>query len=576
MKTKQVLLWLTMVGLLTLGGCKSDNTPDDSTVGNVSVSNTALTFTNDGGSQDITVTGSKEWTYIANVPEGQWLTLTQSEDKLTVKVAPNQLGAQRTATIVIIGSKNNKKISVIQSPAEAKISFGNTDEITLTNKEESRMVTVETNTQSWSLEPLPAEVDWLRVTASGDNHILILKATANHSYEARTATIIAKTENGEQFALKVTQNGVDKYIIPYVPGETYRTIDMMNFERERGNILQAYQQPGYDTLRDEPINGIAQYITSSDVMPVLVYVQEMGDPKYTVAQTLIYEKDNVSHAETEAYMELLEANGYELDEEMSQDLVKSYFRKDDLVFVQINITEGGSVISFKPTYPQTKDYPTFSKLPEGPKGFMDLLNNPAVKYKEVLDYETKAGSTFNKAGQGPVMDKDNPDFYRMVSFETNLTGAQEEGMRSYFFYTKDHPQVSGLLQSVAEVCLYFRNPSLAIRLEGKNKFVTYEFEDLLTANGYKYDGRSDRGTYFYWKRVSPEWVRVLYVDAVRFTDVFDNAQSLEIGYYMQYEKEAAPAAQSEAALAIRQAKKGDYSRIGSLGYNRYSHRAPRR
>ena len=576
MKTKQVLLWLTLVSLLTLGGCKSDSTPDDSSVGNVSVSNTALTFANNGGSQDITVTGSKEWTYIANVPEGQWLTLTQSEDKLTVKVAPNQLGAQRTATIVIIGCKNNKKISIIQSAAEAKISFGNTDEITLTNKEESRMVTVETNTQSWSLEPLPTDVDWLRVTASGDNHILILKTSANHSYEARTATIIAKTENGEQFALKVTQKGVEKYILPYVPGETYRTIDMMNFERERGNILQAYQQPGYDTLKDEPINGITQYITSSDVMPVLVYVQELGDPKYTVAQTLIYEKDNVSHPETNAYMKLLEANGYELDKEMSQDLVKSYFRKDDLVFAQINITEGGSVISFKPMYPQIKDYPTFSKLPEGPKGFMDLINNPAVKYKEVLDYETKAGSTFNKVGEWPVMDKDNPDLYSYVSFDTGLTGRQEEGLRSYFFYTKERPQVSGLLQSVSEVTLYFRDPSLAIRLEGKNKFVTYEFEDLLTANGYKYDGRNDRETTFYYKRVDSEWVRVLYVDAVRYTDVFDNSRALQIGYYMDYDKEETPGAQSEAALAIRQAKKGDYSRIGSLGYNRYSHRAPRR
>ena len=565
-----------MVGLLTLSGCKSDNTPDDSSVGNVSVSNTALTFANDGGSQDITVTGSKEWTYIANIPEGQWLTLTQSEDKLTVKVAPNQLGAQRTATIVIIGSKNNKKISVIQSAAEAKISFGNTDEITLTNKEESRMVTVETNTQSWSLEPLPTEIDWLRVTASGDNHILVLKASANHSYDARTATIIAKTENGEQFALKVTQKGVEKYILPYVPGETYRTIDMMNFERERGNILQAYQQPGYDTLRDEPIKGIAQYITSSDVMPVLVYVQELGDPKYTIAQTLIYEKDNVGHPETEAYMKLLEANGYELDEEMSQDLLKSYFRKDDLVFAQVEMKEGGSVISFRPMYPQTKAYPTFSKLPEGPKGLMDLINNPAVKYKEVLDFETKAGSTFNKVGEWPVMDKDNPDLYSYVSFDTGLTGAQEEGLRAYFFYTKDRPQVSGLLQSVSEVTLYFRDPSLAIRREGKNKFVTYEFEDLLTANGYKYDGRNDRGTTFYYKRVDSEWVRVLYVDAVRYTDVFDNTWALQIGYYMDYDKEEAPGAQSEVALAISQAKKGDYSRIGSVAYNRYSHRAPRR
>lgn len=575
MKTKQVLLWLTIVGLLTLSGCKSDNTPDDSSVGNVSVSNTALTYANDGGSQDITVTGSKEWTYISNVPEGQWLTLTQSEDKLTVKVAPNESGAQRTATIVIIGSKNNKKISIIQSAAEAKISFGNTDEITLTSKEESRMVTIETNTRSWSLEPLPAEVDWLKVTASGDNNILILKASANNSYDARTATIIAKTESGEQFALKVTQMGVERYILPYVPGETYRTIDMMNFERERGNILQAYQQPGYDTLRDEPIKGIAQYITSSDVMPVLVYVQELGDPKYTIAQTLIYEKDNVGHPETEAYMKLLEANGYELDEEMSQDLVKSYFRKDDLVFAQVEMKEGGSVISFRPMYPQTKAYPTFSKLPEGPKGLIDLINNPAVKYKQVLDFETKAGSTFNKVGEWPVMDKDNPDLYSYVSFDTGRTGAQEEGLRAYFFYTKERPQVTGLLQSVSEVTLYFRDPSLAIRLEGKNKFITNEFEDLLKANGYKYDGRNDRGTNFYFKRVDSEWVKVLYVDAVKYTDVFDNSRALQIGYYMDYDKEAT-GAQSEAALAIRQAKKGDYSRIGSVGYNRYSHRAPRR
>ena len=70
------------------------------------------------------------------------------------------------------------------------------------------MVTVETNTQSWSLEPLPAEIDWLKVTASGDNNILILKASANNSYDDRTATIIAKTESGEQVALKVTQKVV--------------------------------------------------------------------------------------------------------------------------------------------------------------------------------------------------------------------------------------------------------------------------------------------------------------------------------------------------------------------------------
>lgn len=569
-------LWLCLsclLPLLGLVGCQESNEPSNEPEA-LTVSQTSLSFTNQGGEETITVSGPKEWSFLSNVPEGQWMTLTQDNDKLVVKVSPNTAGMPRQAAIMVLGGKSNQKIEVSQSAADATISFGGSKEVVFGNKAEERIVSVETNLEHWSVEPLDEETaKWLSIEASDQARVIVLKTQPNSTYEARTASLIVKAENGAQLALSVTQKGIEKYILPYTPMRGYRVIDMITYERDRGFVLQAYQEPGYDNLEQKEIPMIAQYLTTSDYMPTLVYVQEQGDPKYTMAQTLVLDEDNVARVQTKEYMKFLEANDYEFLEDESQELIKVYLRKDELMLAQIRIMEDGSIITFRPLYPQDRAYPTFDKVPVGPAGMLDMLRNPKVKYPEVKAFEEKLGSTLSKGIRNPEMSQDDPSLYAFVSFAAKEQGEKWEGMRSYWFYTQEHNKVPNLLQTVLEVALYFRNPDLALRSEGRNIFVTHEFEKLLFDDGYEWDYRGKNGAFFYWKRVDSQWVRQLYVQMVRYTDVFDGSTSLQIGYFDIYE----PESQSDAATtsALRSARQGDYAPFAALSQSPRRHQSHR-
>lgn len=562
---KTIQLWLSLsclLSLLGLVGCRGSNEPSNEPEP-LTVSQTSLSFASQGGEETLTVSGSKEWSYLSNVPEGQWMTLTQDNDMLVVRVSPNTAGTPRRAAIMVLGDRSNQKIEVSQSATDATISFGGSKEVVFGNKAEERIVSVDTNLEHWTVEPLDEEAGkWLSVVASDEARVLVVRTKPNPTYEARSASLIVRAENGARLALTVTQKGVEKYILPYTPTRGYRVIDMITYERDRGFVLQAFQEPGYDTLEEKEVPMIAQYLTTSDYMPVLVYVQEQGDPKYTMAQTLLLDEDNVARTQTKEYMKFLEANNYEFLKDESQELVKIYHRKDELMRAEIRLMDEGSIITFRPLYPQDRDYPTFDRVPVGPEGLLAMLHNPGVKYPEVKTFEEKLGSTLSKGIRNPEMSEDDPSLYAFASFSVKDEGEKREGVRSYWFYTEPHKQVPDLLQTVLEVALYFRNPDLALRSEGRNVFVTQEFEKLLLADGYSYDYRGKNGAFFYWKRIDAQWVRQLYVQLVRYSDVFDGSTSLQVGYFDIYEPEQQSG--GAASVALRCARHGDYAPFVTL------------
>lgn len=127
MNIKKYLLLFLAAASLPLAGCSSDDSDDGggaSTTPTIEVSNDNLTFTADGGKQDITITVNHEWG--ATVTTGNdWVTISPSSNTSstggtttsTVTVASNPTTSSRTATITIASGLARKYVTVNQQSA---------------------------------------------------------------------------------------------------------------------------------------------------------------------------------------------------------------------------------------------------------------------------------------------------------------------------------------------------------------------------------------------------------------------------------------------------------------------------
>lgn len=100
-----------------------------------------------------------------------------------------------------------------------------------------------------------------------------------------------------------------------------------------------------------------QFITSSDYMPMFAYLRDLGELKYTVAQSILRINDDAAQEELKEYEAFLEENGYVKNKKASEDLVLVYNNKEKAINAKIEIKQGMAIVAFFPYYPQTKAYP---------------------------------------------------------------------------------------------------------------------------------------------------------------------------------------------------------------------------
>lgn len=563
---KRAKLWLLVAPIvllmLQLTACQSsDNELNEETL---QVSLTNVVFNKDGGQEVLTIYGTKVWNYISNVGETDWLTPTKDENKLTLTATANPLGKARSAEIIISSRAGVQKIYVTQSASDLLFSFSES-ELVFSHKASEKIVQIATNSDDWHFEPIEEEAkEWLSVVGGDGAKTLIIKVTANKEYESRSTTLIAKAQNGEQTGLHITQKGVAKYLLPFEPSTRSHTdVELIAFEQERGSVLQGYQQGKYDNFQKEEIPTVMQFITTSDYMPMIAYLRDLRELKYTVAQSILRINDDATQEELKEYEAFLEENGYVKNEKASEDLVLVYNNKEKAINAKIEIKQGMAIVAFFPYYPQTKEYPTFPSLPEGKDNWLDRLSNIQYKAADIIRLEGEAGSKTTFINQDQ-----NTQLYKSAGFECAKSDDQYDAInRTYWFYTSTPKNsTADYIQTVSEQALYFSNLSWGIREEGRRYIITNELEDLILDAGYQFDGvNKDSQAYFYWKQVSATQERVIYVQRVHFGDMNNDKPALMIGYFTMFiQPQATAALQREEQRALQAVKKGDFKALDYL------------
>ena len=108
---------ISLIGIISLFSCKKTKSPDPQ----LTISVSTITFTGDGGTQDITVTSNADWS-VSN-PAMSWLQLSVTSGKSGSTVihvtapSPNGTGASQSAILDISSSNGQaRRVTVTQAP----------------------------------------------------------------------------------------------------------------------------------------------------------------------------------------------------------------------------------------------------------------------------------------------------------------------------------------------------------------------------------------------------------------------------------------------------------------------------
>lgn len=565
--TKSIKQWLYLVAatlvLLSTAACDTSS-QNEANAEKLEVNLTNVVFAKDGGTESVVISGVSEWSYLSNVGENDWLQPTKDNNKLNLTATPNTMGKERRAEVLISSPVGVQKVFVVQSASDIVLSFSE-NQLVFPHKESEKIVQVVTNSESYQFEPVAEEAkEWLQVIGGKGAKTIVLKVTANKTYQERTTTLIAKTDNGEQVGLKVTQKGVAKYLLPYEPeGRRHEDMDIINFERERISVLQGYQVGHYDKFKEEEVPTEMIFITNSQVMPIFKYVRQLGDLKYSTAMTFLRISDDVTQPELHEYHAFLTEHGYIKSDEESKELQWFYKHKTLPMVAAITIESGAAGIVFAPYYPQKEEMPTFPSLPVGQGNWLDRLANTQYKADEIIRLEKEAGST-----ETYINKTEKQDMYLSAGFELTKSDDKYAALNhSYWFYTKAPKNASDIyIQTVSEQAMYFSNPSWGIRVEGRRHFVTNEMDKLLRDNGYSKDGSSEDGkTFYYWKPLDETRDLMLYIVRKYYTDINNGEPSLQIGYFTIFKQQKSNNANSSSLQnSLRAASEGDVKALEQL------------
>ena len=211
--TKQTLLPILCIISLFLGSCGGD--PDgapsilgiDPTKGKLKLEVTpaAISFEAEGGSQKISIDANQSWTVKSS---DSWLSLSVHEGVSNADVtitADLNSGAERTATISVVGRNETRTVSVTQGKINPELSV-TPIEVKFESAGGTQHLAVKSNT-SWTAT---SNQSWCTIdtnAGNGDGAIEVSVA-ANTSIDERTATIAVRT-SGVQKNVVVTQHGVE-------------------------------------------------------------------------------------------------------------------------------------------------------------------------------------------------------------------------------------------------------------------------------------------------------------------------------------------------------------------------------
>ena len=517
--------------LFALSSCTPQATPEEEEE-MITLSESEVVFANNGGSKDITVGGAETWDFISSEGETGWVKIAKNGNTLSVNATPNLDGTERSASVLVVGKSSTAKFSVKQSAADFILDFSEA-EVTFPAAGGDKIIVVNANSNEWSFDPIPEEVTWL--TVSGGKEIVTLTAMPNTGTDAREASLTVTSGSGEKRELLVTQTGVAKYFLPYMPaeGQAFRNSNLITFEESRGNVLVSYGEPAYYPDWGLSLEGVISFITSSPVVAFLDYVTaEVGQPIYSHADLYITFADPENPVEADEFVAFLKENGYTATNDKDTEFANEAGTVN--VTISANTATDGIIASFIPFVAapeQPGEMPTFDKIPEGLEGVFPLVNDPAKKQDAVEALEEAAGGTMIEQEFSEV----NTELVVYENYETGKTDKLEPQLRDYFFGDVDSAE--GLQGSLSEYHLYFYDPSVGYWKNGNKWVMSNEFAALLEEEGYVFSFEN-QGLGFYLKSLNDTEDHVLAVGPASYSNVNEGAEIVIMAHFIWAKEEA--------------------------------------
>lgn len=190
-----------MASAVSLFSC-SDDEPTT-----LEVSNSTLSFMENGGTNIFTIKSNTSW-MISNVPS--WVILSQvsgsGEKEIVVNVRENEVNTPREAIIQVLttdGSELTKSITIKQAGAEISLTVDVTHIVFQSGVGVSHNVSIRCNS-SWSISGLPSWLQASSISGNGNSTIQLTTKSENDSSRERQATFTITTV-GVSTTITVTQ-----------------------------------------------------------------------------------------------------------------------------------------------------------------------------------------------------------------------------------------------------------------------------------------------------------------------------------------------------------------------------------
>lgn len=291
MKTKFLAFGL-LLSLLFVA-CAPQDIVDDETA--LEVTETSVSFGNTEETKSIVVTSSVS-NWIATSPAegkgaGQWLTLTQEGNVLSIKVAENTLSVERVGYIVISAAGANVKVEVKQAAADVELSV---DPVDLTFKRDGgeRIIDIYSNGEGWEVRK-SEEVDWLDIKtypSKGQAQISVKPNTTpeqGSTIVGARKTVLIASSGTKHVEITVVQKGEEVFLMPYL-SETQSMGDLHKYEQENDR----FSSTGSDT--------IFNFLSEAKHTKKVQYQYHSGQT--TWKQALVFGDEHVASDEFVEYM----------------------------------------------------------------------------------------------------------------------------------------------------------------------------------------------------------------------------------------------------------------------------------
>lgn len=196
---------LTLVLLVTLGGCKDD---DDAPEPTLEINKNTVSFLQTGGSDIFEITTNQSWN-ITSSPT--WLTITPTEGKndakITLTATANTDYEIRETTLTVKAGSLVERITVSQPGLEPVLSV-NPTQLDFETAGGSEQLAITANV-SWSTS-LSENANWLSVTPSEDKTSVTVTATPNTTFLPREATLTFTGDQNKEATVTLKQQGPEK------------------------------------------------------------------------------------------------------------------------------------------------------------------------------------------------------------------------------------------------------------------------------------------------------------------------------------------------------------------------------